>query len=526
MELIQAAMRRSHSRDSGRSGRSGRSIEGTNAQHDNPPQGPDQENAGAYNYDDNYSAQGSDDYILPDNYEQTRNDPIGKILLDMAHDQFMLAKKCKFQNMSTNIHEICENFEKFMELGEKQRQKHSEITKNEMEQRLINKRLSSHLINQTFRPPAFAKYPALTSVGKTADILKLFPHRNNKFSGHPKDGLSLLEFITSLNAAQEQAQLTEKEFKHMLLSCTTGLAHQFLIDWLDDNDEDMGSTYHQLALRFDNRMTAEEAKKELFYYKAPKDKTLAQVESHIMSLSHRASSIYPPGEARKQARDLESCDTLIRCLPPVSSDLVRKVHGELCTELGRPCSATDLSRALHNLRHSINADIRTHGGSDTRGKSRFPIKNNIMNRNKQKNSYSSYAINTAVTPPSPQFMTQRRTAAPSRGASRGLTRPASGQRRPYPPSSTPRFPSNRGGPRRGSARGGPRRQINITGCSLCGQSNHKTEACPNMRNNSGKVIRVHPVQGTCGLCPGARKHTLHHPSSICPFSPTGCLFGK
>jgi hypothetical protein len=215
MELIQAAMRRSHSRDSGRSGRSGRSIEGTNAQHDNPPQGPDQENDGAYNYDDNYSAQGSDDYILPENYEQTRNDPIGKILLDMAHDQFMLAKKCKFQNMSTNIHEICENFEKFMELGEKQRQKHSEITKNEMEQRLINKRLSSHLINQTFRPPAFAKYPALTSVGKTADILKLFPHRNNKFSGHPKDGLSLLEFITSLNAAQEQAKLTEKEFKHM-----------------------------------------------------------------------------------------------------------------------------------------------------------------------------------------------------------------------------------------------------------------------------------------------------------------------
>jgi len=522
MERIHAALSSSHSRESGRSGRSGQSIEGTSAHNDRPPLNPEHENDGSNNYDDNYSAQGSDDYILPENYEQTKNDPIGKILLDMAHDQFMLAKKCKFENMSTNINEICKNFEKFMELGEKQRQKASEITQDEMEQRLIKKKLSSHLINQTFRPPAFSKHPALTSVGKTADILKLFPHRNNKFSGHPKDGLSLLEFITSLNAAQEQAKLTEKEFKHMLLSCTTGPAHQFLIDWLDDNDEDMGSTYHQLALRFDNRMTAEEAKKDLFYYKAPKDKTLAQVESHIMSLSHRASSIYPPGESRKQARDLESCDTLIRCLPPASSDLVRKVHGELCTELGKPCSATDLSRALHNLRHSINADIRTHGSSETRGRSRFQIKNNSINKNKQKNSYSSYAINTASMPSTPQ----RGMSSSSRGASRGTTRPANGQRRPYLPSSNPRFPSNRGGPRRGSARGGPRRQINITGCSLCGQGNHKTESCPNMRNNSGKVIRVHPVQGTCGLCPGIRKHTLHHPSSICPFSPTGCLFGK
>ena len=323
MELIQSAMRRSHSRDSARSRKS---EEGTTARHGHHSQDPIYQNEGNNDCDDNYSVLGSEDSILPENYEQTKNDPIGKILLDIAHDQTMLAKKCKLENMSVNIHEICENFEKFMDIGEKQRQKHSEQTQDEMEQRLIRKKLSSHLINQAFRPPAFAKTPALTSIGRTSDILKLFPHRNNKFSGHPKDNLSLLEFITSLNAAQEQAHLTEKEFRQMLLACTTGPAHQFLIDWMEENDEDMASTYHQLALRFDNRMTAEEAKKQLFNYKAPKDKTLAQVESHIMSLAHRASTIYQPGDARKQARDLESCDTLIRCLPPNSSDMVRKVH--------------------------------------------------------------------------------------------------------------------------------------------------------------------------------------------------------
>ena len=536
MEFIQAAVRRSHSRESGRSGRSGRSTEGTRPQHDAPPRNPDLNTDGAGNYDDNYSVHDSEDYVLPENYEQTRNDPIGRILLDMAHDQFLLAKKCKFENMNTNIHEICENFEKFMELGERQRQLHSQVTQDEMEQRLIKKKLSSHLINQAFRPPTFGQHPALTSINRAADVLKLFPNRNNKFSGHPKDNLSLLEFITSMNAAQEQAQLTEKEFKQMLLSCTTGPAHQFLIDWLDDNDEDMASTYHQLALRFDNRMTAEEAKKELFYYKAPKDKTLAQVESHIMSLAHRASTIYQPGDSRKQARDLESCDTLIRCLPPHSSDLVRKVHGELCTELGRPCSATDLSRALHNLRHSINADIKAHGvgAGEARSRNRPPMRtmNRSTNKNKFSNSYSSYAINTTVTPSAPMLASRQI----GNTSSRGMSRPARGQiRRTFPPSTIPRSSSNqggsrggpsRGGPRRGPSRGGPRRPIVITDCSLCGQKNHRTHSCPNMRDSSGKWIKVHPVQGTCGLCPGNRKNTLHHPQSLCPYTTNGCLYGK
>jgi hypothetical protein len=320
-----------------------------------------------------------------------------------------------------------------------------------------------------------------------------------------------------LNAAQEQAQLTEKEFRQMLLSCTTGPAHQFLIEWMEDNDEDMGSTYHQLALRFDNRITAEDAKKELFTYKAPRDKTLAQVESHIMSLAHRASTIYQPGEARKQARDLESCDTLIRCLPPASSDMVRKVHGELCTELGKPCSATDLSRALHNLRHSIDSDLRLHGVGDAKSRNKYPTQNQSRH---ETNSYSSYGIHTAVTPPPSPTSTIRRVAHSVRGSQRAF----SGQRRNFPPSN---FPSpSRGGFRRGSARDDPRRHLQINGCSLCGHKTHITTNCPNMRNASGKIIQVHPVQGTCGLCPGSRKNTLHHPQSICPFKPDGCLHGQ
>jgi hypothetical protein len=78
---------------------------------------------GANNYDDNYSAHGSEDSILPENYEQTKqNDPIGKISLRYNPRSSHASKKSKLENMSENIHEICGN-KKFMNIGAKQRQK-------------------------------------------------------------------------------------------------------------------------------------------------------------------------------------------------------------------------------------------------------------------------------------------------------------------------------------------------------------------------------------------------------------------
>ena len=504
MELISAAIRRSHSRDSGRSGRS----ESTHPRNINPPTDPiivDEKD-----YDDNLSTAFSDDYIYPENYEEILKDNLGKIFINLAQDQYRLAKKCGLDRMSTNIHEICDNFNGFVRVSEEQRNKHSLLTQDDMEKRLIAKQLNSHTLTQSIHPPKyFSPVPVLTSSGRTADIQKLFPNRNNKFSGHPKDNLSLLEFITSMNAAQEYAKLSENEFKQMLLSCTTGPAHQFLIEWMEDSNEDIGSTYHQLGLRFDTRKSAEDARNELFTYKATKDKTLAQIESDIMSLAFRACSIYPAGESRKNAQNLEICNALMRCLPPYSASLVRREYAKLSTDMGKICSATELSRVLNNLRHSIDADIRAHGGEFLRQRGRFPIKT------KRINSYASYGLNTAVKPPRPQQSPNNYFRG--RGRSVGNHLLANGPRVNYNPIPQ-RQPNIRGGAMRGTSRGGPRRHFQNKSCSLCGRSDHSTYgSCPNMRDNNGVLVRVHPVQGTCGLCPGNRKNTLHHPSNICPY---------
>ena len=42
--------------------------------------------------------------------------------------------------MNVNIHELCDNFGRFMKLGEQKRQRHSEQTQDKMEQRLIRKK--------------------------------------------------------------------------------------------------------------------------------------------------------------------------------------------------------------------------------------------------------------------------------------------------------------------------------------------------------------------------------------------------
>ena len=67
-----------------------------------------------------------------------------------------------------------------------------------------------------------------------------FPHLNKKYSGQPKDSLDLLEFITFPNAAEKiiQTNVVGLHKRNCPLIFIYGM------------DENMPSTYHQLAMRF------------------------------------------------------------------------------------------------------------------------------------------------------------------------------------------------------------------------------------------------------------------------------------
>ena len=514
MEIMEAIRRRSRSRDSDRA----ESI----PRRQQSPYNPDHpEHEG---YDDNHSIADSDLFEMPESYDRIKQDKLGQILINLARDQFLLAQKVNMRQMHSNMDEICDNFNLFLQVNEDQREKCKNEAQVEMEQKMVQQQLNGHLQNQAFPPPAyFSPHPVINhSVMRASEINKLFNCRNNKFSGNPKDNLSLLEFINSMNAGQAQARLSQQEFKDMLLACTTGEAHKFLVDWLENKNEDVASTYHQLAIRFDTRTPPEIARNQLFNYKATKDKTLAQIESDIMSLTYRACDIYPPGESRTMARDFEFCNALMRCLPMKSSELVRREHGDISTLLRRAPTATELSRALHNLRHIIDKDIKMQGLEPNRA-----LKPRFQRGRPNKRPFANHGIYDQRAPSKKREATAfasnvEKSGPPTKGNRRF---PRGGQNRERQPNTNPsgRRSVSRNGARRKTGFNGQRRPQGKNNCSLCGQYNHQDPGnCPNMITDNGVQIKLHPIQGTCPNCPGNKKNTLHHPAALCPFrSPHG-----
>ncbi len=81
----------------------------------------------------------------------------------------------------------------------------------------------------------------LTSSALTAHNQKLFPYGSNKFSGHKgKDGdhgMGVIEFLSSMNRAQQIANLSREEFKNQLLNSTTGKAHSLQVDWFNNGEQ-------------------------------------------------------------------------------------------------------------------------------------------------------------------------------------------------------------------------------------------------------------------------------------------------
>jgi len=297
------------------------------------------------------------------NFLYTQNHPLGQIFLGLFKDTFNLAKKTNQKEMESDLAEVCENFNKAMRLIAKTTQKQIEKATKNFEVHLIQKELNSHLINEHSDPPKkFSPFPTIISAQAKNDAMRSFPTKSPKFSGLPpsQGGIDVVEFLSSLNMAQEYCNLTEKEFKQMLLLCTTGRAHTLMAEWIR-LDESVPTIYHNLLTNFDKRMTPQTAQDLLFTYKAPKTLTLREVETNLMLWASRASTSLPEGPARKAFYNMQIIQAIIRSLPPQSSARVQSVFNTLSARLGRAATATELSKALNLDRHSIDIDIKMHG---------------------------------------------------------------------------------------------------------------------------------------------------------------------
>ena len=325
----------------------------------------------------------------------TREHPIGAILIKLAQDNTALAKKTNLRGVETNINDLCTSFHTAIQLEKTDME--NKLIKNheDIERSIINKDLNSHKLNSTVKPPEyFSPTPKITSPAKLAEVLKLFP-RNLKFSGTKQENsMSIIEFLNTLKTAQEQFQLSEQEFIDRMLACSTGHAHELILEWRA-NGEDIPSIYHSLLVNFDKRLAPEDAKIQLSSYKIPKSATLAKAESQIMILAGRTASLLPEGPSRTAYYNMEANNAIIRALPPISSGLVSNIYHKLSAQLVRAATFAELSRAMNVYRVTIDKDIKLNGGDNA-----FRNRNILNNRamapgTNNRTKFVTYQINTS-----------------------------------------------------------------------------------------------------------------------------------
>ncbi len=461
------------------------------------------------------------EYDANASYQFTMQHPMGRIFLKLIGDNTELAKKCNLKEMDCNILDISKDFHAAMlqernDLLSKLAQNSTDIECN-----LIQKELNSHTINQSVEPPSnFSPVPTLISSAKLAECMRVFPCRTgSKFSGATKDHtITIMEFLSSLKTAQLQCKLSEAEFKNMLLNCTTGKAHLLLIEWIDSG-ESLHNIYHNLMLHFDKRITPDCAKTQLASFKANKGSTLASVEAHLMTLCNRASSAYPAGSSRTAYYNIEYCNTLANCLPPQSNIIVQTTKHSLSAKLGRAATGAELSKALNVHRQVIDADIKLHGAT-----------HNLKDRNqdsnfKPKKSWpkgSVYSVNYAKDAPQGTGTGNARINGKDRGYPTKNNNYKGGRKELQNVSG--QSYNNKGNFRQGQSRSNRNstQYGNTNYCSLCGNNDHTiAQGCPNMISDSGTIVQVYPVHGSCSICPQFVQPRLNHPTAYCPYRKGG-----
>ncbi len=466
--------------------------------------------------DDNIVDLNGGEYDDDQDYKFTTEHPLGSILLKIVQDQTNLTRKSKNGGMVTNIKELCSSFHNAIKLERANINHKLTSTVAGVERSLMDKELNSHSINAAVEPPTyFSPTPVITSSQKLAEIMKIFP-KSGKFSGNSqRDGhMSVIEFLHTLTRAQNQCMLSEPEFIDRMLDATTGTAHELVFEWKVNGDS-VNSIYHNMVVNFDHRLPAEDARNKLHNFTIGKSSSLAKAQSAIQLLVSRACTLLPPGDSRIAYKNMEGCTTLIRALPPNSSQLANNTYQNFTTRLGRACTLEELFRGLNQYRSTIDKDIKLNGANNVTGY------NNNKRLASKPSRYSSFNIQAGEKPKVTNIY-ENRTYTPRPRTSQNEV---SYTPRPKLISRTPgvlhKPPYNKGTFNKfkpSTINTGKRGQNDkIRACSLCGQQNHKTTECRNMRDDNGKILEMLPTYGVCSKCPEKVKPRLHHPEITCPY---------
>ena len=466
--------------------------------------------------------------------------PWGRLFGSLIKDNAIMARKLKLEER--DVAQLCTEFTQGLNHMVKIGQRAADQVKKDIEEDLIQQELGSAAsCLGVCAPTDFAKEQVLRTSKQRSDALQQFMPTKRQFSGQvaAQEGstFTLEEYLEGLNRAQKRERLSRTEFEDILLSSSTGTAHQMIFSLIRKHLP-IEEIYKALSLNFDRRMHPDVAKTQLGSLRAAKNQTLANIEARIMKLAQRSSELIPEGRSRTQVYEIDAGTALLRALPPTSRTLATNTYQALSARLRRIPDYHELVQSLDRYAVTINQDIKANGVSE-KGQDRqeggAPSKKKGFQRRGQKEVGQYKATTFFVAPPEPSGRQRN-----SQNAVGGQGGAKSGQ--PHMSQNSPHHSSSSGGrsgqpPRQ--SRGGGNNQRNgkqswkgaqgaasssLPYCSLCGSVEHTAASgCDRMRNNSGAVVKVMPTQTSCNLCPTAVSPRLQHPEALCPWRRGGCM---
>ena len=290
--------------------------------------------------------------------------PLGNLLLKLTAQNLEMCNRLKLKGINTvGLGECTAKFTEALRIDKADMSHQLDQNRGKVEDAILQKELSFNLLNAAVAAPtSFSPWPVLTTSEKLQSAVKTFPCRSGqKFDGTSK-GVSVIEFLNSLNTAQEICQLSRPEFFRIMLKCVGGKVYGLVSECIS-YQHDVSDVYHSLLTLYDNRISAAAARKQLMNLKASKADTLMKLQAHILELASRVASSLPEGPSRSSLFNLEANNSLLRCLPSTSSQSVQNTYNSLSARLGRLPTFIELTKSLVRFTESINEDITKEVGS-------------------------------------------------------------------------------------------------------------------------------------------------------------------
>ena len=443
--------------------------------------------------------------------------PLGSLLLKICAQNLELCNRLKIKNIDTvGLGECTAKFAESLKLDKAKLSKQIDSSSGKVEENILQKELSFNLLNAAVAAPTnYSEWPVLTTAEKLQSAVKTFPCRSGqRFDGTTK-GVSVVEFLNSMNTAQEICQLSQAEFCRMLLKCVSGRVYGLVSECIS-YQHDVSDIYHSLLTLYDNRLSASTARKQLMSYKASRSDTLMKVQAYILELASRVASSLPEGPSRSSLFNLEANNGLLRCLPPSSTQIVQNTYNSLSARLGRLPTYVELTKSLVRFTESINEDIIMKGQLGAKAAygtydANYPRKNyKVFAIEKQYPSHRRKTFGGGMH--AQNFARGRGTAENTAFRQKTQVHAVHVEK-----GVNEKFNRNRPFELKSKGRANDRgMQKKKAYCSLCGATSHNaSDVCYKMRNADGRVQEVIPSYYPCTICVKRDGKKLYHPEDYC-----------